>query len=77
MKKEPTPTPDPIAVLNEEIADYNKQQWQATQDIQAAQQSLNMANQRFLLADGALQACKAVLAKLEVSDEVPSPAPAP
>jgi hypothetical protein len=61
---EKTPTPDPVALLKEELADYEKQRIEA-------QQNASLWQQKALLADGAHQACTAVLKKLTVQADTP------
>jgi hypothetical protein len=58
---------DPIAVIREELADYEKQRTEAVQNS-------NFWQQKVLLADGAYQACAALLKKLDedVVDKPPS-----
>jgi hypothetical protein len=73
MKSSPKPT-DPADMIRVEINDYAQQKRNAQGDIANAQQALNNANQRYLLADGAEQACYALLKKLEAPSETPSPA---
>lgn len=63
-------TPDPLATIREELADYDKQRAEA-------QQQASVWQQKILLADGAYQACAALLKKLEAPDAKPDPAPAP
>lgn len=58
-KIEPTPPPDAITVLREELADYEKQRAEA-------QQQASVWQQKALVADGAYQACVALLKKLEL-----------
>ena len=48
----------PIAQITAELADYEKQRAEA-------QQQLNVWQQKLLLADGAYQACAALLRKLD------------
>lgn len=72
-KSEPTAIFD---VIRAEANDYAEQMRAAQGDAANAQQALNNANQRYLLADGAYQACLALLKKEKKPDEVP-PAPTP
>lgn len=62
------------ATLEAEIKDYIAQKAAAQEQITMYQQALNGANQRYLLADGAHQACAALLKKLDedVVDKPPS-----
>lgn len=76
---------DPLSLLREEVADYEKQKTVAQSQIDEqqsriesaqraasiAQQLMGQANARFLVVDGALQACQALIAKLG-----PAPVPA-
>ena len=56
----------PIAHITAELADYEKQRAEA-------QQQLNVWQQKLLLADGAYQACAALLRKLDPpKDQAPS-----
>jgi len=57
-KIEKTPPPDPIALIREELADFEKQRTEAVQNS-------NFWQQKVLLADGAYQACAALLKKLD------------
>lgn len=59
-------TPDPIAEIKSEILDYERQ-------IAEAQRELVGWNQRALMAQGALQACQALLKKMEIQDVTPTP----
>lgn len=64
------------AIIEAERADYFAQRSKAQEEIGMYQQALNGANQRFLLADGAAQACQAILdkdTKDETSDSTPKP----
>lgn len=58
----PTPKPDPIKTVKDEIADYERQ-------FAEAQQQAGVWNQKVLLSNGALQACQALLAKLVSVDQ--------
>ena len=60
--------PDMEQSLKDELADYEKQ-------FAEAQQQTAFWNQKMLVASGAAQACKALLTKMEIPDETPSPAP--
>jgi hypothetical protein len=63
--KKPT-TLDPIAILKAEIEDFQRQ-------ITEAQNQAGFWQQKLLMANGALQACQALLKKLETTDETPDP----
>ena len=66
--------PDPIAIAKAELADYEAQIAAAQNDAQQAQAALNAAQQRFLMASGALQATNALLAKLDTPPTEADPA---
>ena len=57
------------STLESEKADYEAQIAQAQADANTAQQALNAAQSRFLIANGALQAVTALLAKLDAPKE--------
>jgi hypothetical protein len=63
---EKTPTLDPVALLKEEKADYEKRRDQAQQQVNAAQMALNNASRKVVAYDAAAQACGVVLNKLSV-----------
>lgn len=68
MTKPKPPAPDPIAEIKAELADYDRQRTEAQQNLAAWQQKMFMA-------DGAFQACAALLKKLESkSQEETAPA---
>lgn len=52
-------TPDPIATIKDELSDFDKQRIEA-------QQQATFWRDKFLVSDGAYQACSALLKKLDV-----------
>lgn len=57
-KPKPPAAPNPIAILTAEIADYTKQ-------LNEAQQQANTWQQKAFVASGALQACQALVTRLQ------------